>query len=85
MPTDLIWRGDHIFASMMLRFRAHAAFWRLFPSVFETSSPRPTTLRKAGGVWRLPEMTLDQIESVPSVSEAAATGEIAEIYSDVRD
>src|ERR1700677_1890587 len=30
-------------------------------------------------------MTLDQIESVPSVSEAAATGEIAEIYADIRD
>ena len=27
---------------------------------------------------------MDQIESVPSVSEAAATGEIAEIYSDIR-
>jgi hypothetical protein len=33
----------------------------------------------------LQEMTLDQIESVPSVSEAAATGEIAEIYSDIRN
>jgi hypothetical protein len=30
-------------------------------------------------------MTLDQIESVPSLSEAAATGEIAAIYSDIRD
>jgi hypothetical protein len=28
---------------------------------------------------------LDQIESVPSVSEAAATGEIAAIYSDIRN
>ncbi len=28
---------------------------------------------------------MDQIESVPSVSEAAATGEIAEIYSDIRN
>lgn len=29
-------------------------------------------------------MTLDQIESVPSVSEVAATGEIAAIYADIR-
>ena len=32
-----------------------------------------------------PEIALDQIESVPSVSEAAATSEIAEIYSDIRN
>jgi hypothetical protein len=30
------------------------------------------------------EIVLDQIESVPSVLETAATGEIAEIYSDIR-
>jgi hypothetical protein len=30
------------------------------------------------------EMALDQIESVPSVLESAASGEIAEIYSDIR-
>ena len=29
-------------------------------------------------------MALDQIESVPSVLESAASGEIAEIYSDIR-
>jgi hypothetical protein len=29
-------------------------------------------------------MALDQIESVPSILETAATGEIAEIYSDIR-
>jgi hypothetical protein len=36
-------------------------------------------------MWRLPEIILDPIESVPSVSEAAATGEIAAIYSDIRN
>jgi hypothetical protein len=36
-------------------------------------------------MWHLPEISLDPIESVPSVSEAAATGEIAEIYSDIRN
>ena len=30
------------------------------------------------------ESALDQIESVPSVLESAATGEIAEVYSDIR-
>jgi hypothetical protein len=29
-------------------------------------------------------MALDQVESVPSILEAAATGEIADIYSDIR-
>jgi hypothetical protein len=31
-----------------------------------------------------PENPLDQLESVPSVLESAATGEIAEIYADIR-
>jgi hypothetical protein len=33
----------------------------------------------------MPEIALDLLESVPSILEAAATGEIAEIYSDIRN